>query len=49
MQGHLILIEGENEAQRIWSIPGEKDKSYTWVVKSVEVKDADGNGLAFLG
>lgn len=45
MQGHLILIEGELEAQRIWSTSGEHDKSYTWLLNPV---DAEG-GVAFLG
>jgi len=45
MQGHLILIEGELEAQRIWSTPEENDKSYTWTLKPVEVE----GGFAFLG
>lgn len=27
---HLFLIDGEIEAQRIWSVSGKNDKSYTW-------------------
>lgn len=45
MQRHLVLIEGELEAQRIWSVPGQNDNSHTWVLKPVEAKA----GFAFLG
>ena len=49
MIGHLILIEGELEAQRIWSVPGENDKSYTWLVKPIETNNEIGSELAYLG
>ncbi len=45
MQGHLILIEGELEAQRIWSQPGEHDMSYTWTLNPEHTE----GGFAFLG
>ena len=31
MKDHLVLLEGELEAQRTWSTPEGKDKSYTWI------------------
>lgn len=45
MQRHLVLIEGELEAQRIWSVPGQNDHSHSWVLKPVEAE----GGFAFLG
>lgn len=45
MHDHLILIEGELEAQRTWSVPGANDKSYTWILKPAEIE----GGFAFLG
>ncbi len=45
MHDHLILVEGELEAQRTWSVPGKNDKSYTWNLKPADV---DG-GFAFMG
>lgn len=45
MHGHIILVDGELEAQRIWSSPGEHDKSYTWILKPNDVE----GGFAFLG
>ena len=45
MLGHLILIEGELEAQRIWSTENGKSKSYTRILNPTLVED----GLAFLG
>jgi len=33
-ENHLLLLEGEVEVQRTWSVPGgENDKSYTWTLK----------------
>lgn len=49
MQSHLVLIDGELEAQRVWSSPGENDKSYTWVLKSNEADDDSKSEFAFLG
>ncbi len=45
MHDHLILIEGELEAQRTWSVPGDNDKSYTWNLKPANIE----GGFAFLG
>lgn len=45
MHDHIILIEGEVEAQRTWSVPGEFNKSHTWHLKPGSY---DG-GFAFLG
>ena len=42
---HMLLLEGELEAQRTWSVPGGNDKSYTWTLKPADI---DG-GFAFLG
>ncbi|NIM96591.1 MAG: hypothetical protein GTO24_00485, partial [candidate division Zixibacteria bacterium] len=44
MQHHLVLLEGELEIQRTWSVPGENDKSYTWTLTP---RDAE-EGLAYL-
>ncbi len=41
---HLVLIEGEMEAQRTWSVQAGYDKSYTWILQSND----KGNGLAVL-
>ncbi len=30
---HLVLLEGELEAQRIWTTPDGREKSYTWILK----------------
>lgn len=36
-ENHLLLLEGEVEVQRTWSVPGsENDKSYTWTLKSYD-------------
>lgn len=45
LKNHLLLLEGQLEAQRTWSVPGENDKSYTWELKPADI---DG-GFAFLG
>ena len=45
LNNHLVLLEGELEAQRTWSTPNGNDKSYTWTLKPADI---DG-GFAFLG
>lgn len=45
LQCHLILIEGEMEAQRVWSEANGCSKSYTWVLKP----DDGDTGFGFLG
>ena len=32
LEDHLILLDGEMEAQRVWTTGGGYDKSYTWTV-----------------
>jgi len=44
LRDHLVLVEGELEVQRIWSVPGGEDRSYTWTLTP---KDAE-EGLAYL-
>lgn len=41
---HLILLSGELEIQRTWSVPGKNDRSYT---RSLVPREDDG-GFAFL-
>lgn len=45
MHDHLLLLEGELEAQRVWSVPGSNDQSYTWVLDPASAEE----GFAFLG
>jgi len=43
---HLLLLEGELEVQRTWSIPDyDNDKSFTWTIKPGEADDS----FCFLG
>ncbi|MGB5339928.1 MAG: SulP family inorganic anion transporter, partial [Gammaproteobacteria bacterium] len=45
MHDHIILVEGELEAQRTWSVEGGNDQSYTWILKPAENEES----FAFLG
>jgi CRP-like cAMP-binding protein len=45
MHDHVIVVEGELEAQRSWSVEGGNDQSYTWTVKAAENEESFG----FLG
>jgi len=45
MHDHIILIEGELEAQRTWAVEGGNDQSYTWTIKSTKSEES----FAFLG
>ena len=45
MHDHIILLEGELEAQRSWSIDGGNDQSYTWTIKPAENEE----NFAYLG
>jgi SulP family sulfate permease len=45
MHDHIILIEGELEAQRTWSVENGNDQSYTWTIKPGEEEES----FAFLG
>jgi SulP family sulfate permease len=45
MHDHIILIEGELEAQRTWSVEDGNDQSYTWTIKPAENEES----FAFLG
>ena len=45
MHDHIILLEGELEAQRTWSVEGGNDQSYTWTIKPGENEES----FAFLG
>lgn len=36
MRDHLLLLEGKLEAQRVWSVPGSNDRSFTWVLDPIE-------------
>ncbi len=38
MRNHLLLLEGKLEAQRVWSVPGGNDRSFTWVLDPVETE-----------
>ncbi len=38
MRNHLLLLDGRLEAQRVWSVPGSNDRSFTWVLDPVESK-----------
>ena len=40
LHDHLILVEGELEAQRTWSVPGGNDRSYTWTLKPANLDGA---------
>lgn len=43
MQDHIILLEGELEAQRTWSVVGGNDQRRTWTIRPED------NSVAFLG
>lgn len=45
MRDHLLLLEGKLEAQRVWSVPGGNDRSYTWGLIPAETEA----GFVFLG
>lgn len=45
IQDHVILLEGELEVRRAWSVVGGNDQSHTWTAKPGE-KD---NSFVFLG
>lgn len=45
MHDHIILLEGELEAQRSWSIEDSNDQSYTWAIKPTENEEH----FAYLG
>ena len=45
MHDHIILVEGELEAQRSWSVEDSNDQSYTWTLKPAENEES----FAFLG
>ena len=45
MRDHLLLLEGKLEAQRVWSVPGGNDRSFTWVLDPVESEEQ----FVFLG
>ncbi len=36
IRNHLLLLEGKLEVQRVWSVPGSNDRSFTWVLDPVE-------------
>ena len=40
MNDHFILIDGEIEVQRIWSIPQANDKSHTWTLAPINKNPA---------
>ena len=42
---HLVLLEGEIEAERTWSVPGERDRVFSWRLAAQET----GTGFSFLG
>ncbi|MGB5178645.1 MAG: SulP family inorganic anion transporter [Gammaproteobacteria bacterium] len=45
MHDHIIVVEGELEAQRSWTVEGGNDQSYTWLIKAAEKEESFG----FLG
>ncbi len=45
MRDHLLLLEGKLEAQRIWSVLGNNDRSHTWGLIPAETE----SGFVFLG
>ena len=45
MHDHIILVEGELEAQRTWSVEGGNDQSYTWTINAA----GNDESFAFLG
>lgn len=44
-QEHIILLEGELEAQRTWTVEGENEHSHTWMVKPKK----EHSNFAYLG
>ncbi len=44
LRDHLVLLEGELEIQRTWTVPGDNDRSYTWRLTPGDTEE----GLAYL-
>jgi len=45
MHDHILLVEGEVEAQRTWLVESGNDQSYTWTIRADENEES----FAFLG